>query len=57
MRLEPITDVKTLAKIEEEGYAAGARGVCSCGIVAILCIKKFPENPTFTLFFNVYKFE
>lgn len=57
MKMERIQDAKTQAKLEEAGYVTGARGICSCGVVAILAIKKMPENPTFTLMFNIYKFE
>ena len=57
MKMERIQDAPTQAKLEESGYVAGARGICQCGITAILAIKKMPENPTFTLMMNVYKFE
>jgi hypothetical protein len=57
MKMERITDAQTLAKLEESGYAAGARGLCNCGVTAVLAIKRMPENPTFSLLFNIYKFE
>lgn len=57
MKMERIEDAHTLAKLEEAGYIAGARGMCGCGVTAVLAIKKMPENPTFTLMFNIYKFE
>lgn len=55
--LEPIKDAKTVNKLEESGYAVGARGMCDCGVTAVLAIKKMPENPTFTLMFNIYKLD
>lgn len=55
MQMERIEDAQTLAKLEDAGYATGARGSCECGVVAILAIKRMPENPTFTLMFNIYK--
>jgi len=55
MRMERVHDAETQAKLEEAGYAEGCRGMCECGVVAVLGIKRMPENPTFTLMFNVYK--
>lgn len=57
MPMERIEDAQTLAKLEESGYVAGARGMCDCGVTAVLAIKRMPENPTFTLMFNIYKLE
>lgn len=57
MKMERIRDAQTQAKLEEAGYVVGARGTCSCGVTAVLAIKKMPENPTFTLMFNIYKLE
>jgi hypothetical protein len=57
MKLEKITDAKTQHKLEEQNYAAGARGKCVCGVMAILAMKRMPDNPTFTLMFNVYKLD
>lgn len=57
IKMERIRDAQTLAKLEEAGYVAGARGMCDCGVVAVLAIKKLPESPTFTLMFNIYKIE
>lgn len=55
MKMKPIEDAKTKVKLEESGYVAGARGICACGVTSILAMKKMPENPTFTLMFNIYK--
>jgi len=44
-----------LEKIREHGYIAGARGVCECGVVMVLCVQELPKSPTFSLFFDVYK--
>jgi len=57
VKMERIQDAQTQAKLEESGYVTGARGMCPCGVTAVLCIKRVPENPTFTLMFNIYKFE
>jgi hypothetical protein len=57
LNLEKIDDPKTVIKLQESGYAAGARGLCDCGVTAVLAIKKMPENPTFSLLFNIYKLE
>jgi len=44
-----------LEKIREHGYIAGARGICKCGVVMVLCVQELPKSPTFSLFFDVYK--
>lgn len=55
MRIERVEDAQTQVKLEESGYVAGARGLCDCGVTAVLAIKPMPDNPTFTLMFNIYK--
>jgi hypothetical protein len=57
LELTPIDDPKTLAKLQEAGYIAGARGDCECGVTGVLVMKKMPENPTFSFLFNLYKLE
>jgi len=57
LELLPIEDPKTTVKLQEAGYASGARGDCECGVTAVLAMKKMPENPTFTLLWNIFKFE
>jgi hypothetical protein len=57
LELLPIDDPKTMVKLQEAGYVAGARGDCECGVTAVLAMKKMPENPTFTVMFNIYKLE
>ena len=57
MMMERITETQTLAKLEQSGYSTGARGICDCGVTAVLCMKRMPENPTFSLLFNIYKLE
>lgn len=57
LKMERIEDAKTVAKLEESGYVAGARGECPCGVTAVLAMKRMPENPTFTLMFNIYKLD
>lgn len=57
MKMERIEDAKTVHKLEESEYVAGARGNCPCGVTAVLAIKRMPANPTFTLMFNIYKLD
>jgi hypothetical protein len=57
LELTPIEDPKTMVKLQEAGYVAGARGDCECGVTLVLAMKKMPENPTFTAMFNIYKLE
>lgn len=57
MKLEKISDPQTQTEIIQKGFAVGARGMCECGVTAVLAIKKMPANPTFTLMFNIYKLE
>lgn len=55
LMLERISDATTMVKLEQSGYIVGARGQCSCGVVAVLAIKAMPNNPTFSLLFNLYE--
>ena len=48
---------ETLDKLREQGYTAMARGICECGVVAVLCYQPLPASPTFSLFFNTYPTE
>jgi len=57
IELQRIEDARTNVKLQEAGFAVGARGDCRCGITAVLAIKKMPDNPTFTLMFNIYKLD
>jgi len=43
-----------LMHIRDNGYVAGARGVCDCGVVLVMCVQEMPKSPTFSLFFDVY---
>jgi hypothetical protein len=45
---------ETLQIMKEQGYTAIARGVCECGVVAVLCYQPLPASPTFSLFFDIY---
>jgi hypothetical protein len=54
MELEEDTRPETLERIKEQGYSAVARGVCRCGVVAVLCYQPLPASPTFSLFFDIY---
>lgn len=40
--------------IKQHGYVESARGICRCGVVAVLCIQPLPHSPTFSLFFDIY---
>lgn len=57
LKLEEITDTQTLEFLKTQGYEAGARGICDCGVVAVLCYQPLPASPTFSLFFDVYVLE
>jgi hypothetical protein len=41
--------------MEEEGYDAGGRGVCSCGVVLIILHQPLPKSPSFCIFIDIYK--
>jgi len=58
-RLELIEDTspETLEKLKRQGYTAVAKGVCECGVVAVLCYQPLPASPTFSLFFDIYPAE
>jgi hypothetical protein len=45
---------EALEKLKEQGYTAMARGICECGVVAVLCWQPLPASPTFSLFFDIY---
>jgi hypothetical protein len=57
IELEEDNNPQTLAKIKEQGYGAMARGICECGVVAVLCWQPLPASPTFSLFFDIYPAE
>ena len=44
-----------LMRIRNNGYIAGGRGICECGVVAVLCVQEMPKSPTFSLFFDIYE--
>jgi len=54
MELIEEKDPEALAKLREQGYTAAAKGICGCGVVAILCYQPLPASPTFSLFFDLY---
>jgi hypothetical protein len=57
MELEEDNNPQTQAKLKERGYGAMARGICRCGVVAVLCWQPLPASPTFSLFFDIYPAE
>jgi hypothetical protein len=54
IELEEDNNPQTQTKLKEHGYGAMARGICECGVVAILCWQPLPASPTFSLFFDIY---
>jgi len=55
IKIEEIKNTETLKKIEEDGYDAGGRGICSCGVVLIILHQPLPKSPTFSIFMDIYK--
>lgn len=43
-----------VSAIKQHGYIESARGICRCGVVAVLCVQPLPASPTFSLFFDIY---
>jgi hypothetical protein len=54
LTLEEITNPQEKEYLKKQGYEVAARGVCECGVVAILCYQPLPASPTFSLFFDIY---
>jgi hypothetical protein len=52
--IELMTDTQELKKINEEGYDAGGRGICECGVVCVIMHQPLPKSPTFSVFLDVY---
>jgi len=44
-----------LERIKSNGYIAGGKGMCECGVVVVLCAQELPKSPTFSLFFDIYQ--
>jgi hypothetical protein len=55
LKIEEIKNTEDLKKMEEEGYDAGGRGVCSCGVVLIILHQPLPKSPSFSIFIDIYK--
>jgi len=53
--MRKVKDLRTRAGLQDKGYMGGYEGDCQCGVQAILAMKKMPENPSFTLMFNIVK--
>jgi len=49
-----LKEEEELKELMEQGYTAAGRGVCRCGVVAVLCYQPLPASPTFSLFFDIY---
>lgn len=54
LELAEETRPEALEKLMSHGFTAAARGICGCGVVALLCYRPLPASPTFSLFFDVY---
>lgn len=54
LEMKPIQEQDAINKFEKAGYIAAGRGTCPCGVVAILAKKPLPDEPTFTLMFDIY---
>jgi hypothetical protein len=57
MMLEEDARPESLSRMREKGYTAMAKGICECGVVAVLCYQPLPASPTFSLFFDIYQAE
>jgi hypothetical protein len=57
LELSEDSSTESVNKLKEQGYEAAARGVCECGVVAVLCYQPLPKSPTFSLFFDIYTAE
>jgi len=55
IELKPLREGDVRVKIKDQGFDDGARGICGCGVVAILCFQRLPKSPTFTMFFDIYR--
>lgn len=55
LNLKEITDPETLRTIKNNGYEEASRGICECGLIAVICYQPLPASPTFSLFFDIYK--
>jgi len=57
LNLDEDRSKETSEVLERQGYKALGRGICTCGVVAVLCMQELPASPTFTLMFDLYKVE
>lgn len=55
IELKEIRDPLETLQILEMRYSQGAKGVCGCGVYLVFLTKPLPDNPTFTIQFNIYK--
>ena len=54
IKLIPMKEVDVKTKILEQGYDEGARGMCGCGVVTLVCIMHLPKSPTFSIFMDLF---
>ena len=55
MRLLEVRDPIEQASVITQGYSQAARGQCPCGVWLAFLTRPLPEDPTFTIKFNIYK--
>lgn len=53
MVTEKIIERRRLEELYFYGFVEGARVSCMCGLIGVLCIKPVPEEPTYTLGFDI----
>ena len=54
VKLAEMIDVQDIASLLSAEYSQGAKGTCGCGVVLVFLTKPMPEEPTFTILFNLY---
>jgi len=52
---DEIIDPKEMELVKNSGFIAAAKLFCRCGIVGMICVKKMPESPTWTITFDKYR--
>lgn len=55
--LGEMRDPQGVLKLIEAGYSQGAKGNCVCGVKLIFLTKPLPQEPTFTILFDLYAIE
>lgn len=55
IKLVDIPEADAQTKIYEQGYDEGARGMCGCGVVVVVCVMHLPKSPTFAIFMDIFE--